>query len=294
MNHVSEIARESTLHRFPIPHVSFLSASVVAMGVLVIASWVFVLGADRSQGASVFSLETFHRSWTIIKDFLGVGSSVTPAFARWEEWRQAASLAYDTLVMSVLGAGLAGTVALVTFIFGARNVMIGELAPYRSWTWRGLFLVTRVLFVLSRSLPELVWAMLIVFVFSPGILPGALALGLHNVGILGKLSAEVVEGLDPRPIRALRATGAGQFQVLVYGVLPQALPTFVTYLFYRWEVIIRTTIVVGFVAAGGLGTEFRLSMSHFHYTTVTLILIWYLLLVIGVDLATAALRRLAR
>jgi len=102
-----------------------------------------------------------------------------------------------------------------------------------------------------------------------------------------------VEGLNPRSIQALRTTGASRFQMMLYGVLPQTLPRFITYMFYRWEVIIRTTIVVGFVAAGGLGMEFRLSMSYFHYTNVTLILVWYLILVVSVDLIAASLRRLA-
>ena len=82
--------------------------------------------------------------------------------------------------------------------------------------------------------------------------------------------------------------------MLMYGVMPQALPQFLTYLLYRWEVVIRTTIVVGFVAAGGLGREFRLSMSFFQYDEVTLLLACYLILVLGVDLVSAWLRRLAR
>ena len=77
-------------------------------------------------------------------------------------------------------------------------------------------------------------------------------------------------------------------------MLPQALPQLLTYLLYRWEVIIRTTVVVGFVAAGGLGREFRLQMSYLHYDDVALLLICYLALVVGVDLVSAGLRRLAR
>ena len=91
-----------------------------------------------------------------------------------------------------------------------------------------------------------------------------------------------------------RYRGAGAFHVLLYGVAPQVMPQFLTYLLYRWEVIIRTTIVVGFVSAGGLGRDFRLAMSFFHYTDVMLLLMWYFILVIGVDLTSAALRRLAR
>jgi phosphonate transport system permease protein len=136
--------------------------------------------------------------------------------------------------------------------------------------------------------------MLIVFVFSPSILSGAIALGLHNYGIVGKLSAEVVEDLDPRPARALRTAGASNLQMLLYGVLPQVLPQFLTYMLYRWEVVIRTTIVIGFVTAGGLGSEFRLGMSFSLYDKVMLLLMFYLLLVLGVDLIAAWLRRLVR
>lgn len=274
--------------------VTFLRASVLVALALVMASWLFTLGADRAQGVPFFSGETLSRAWDFIQALLGIGSSSTPAFLRLSEWGEMWPLAYKTLAMSVLGIGFASLVALATFMFGARNVMTGELAPYGQRGMGALFLAVRGFFIITRGIPELIWALMIVFMFSPGIIAGAVALGIHNSGILGKLAAEIVEGLDPGPIRALRSAGAGRMQVLVYGVLPQALPRFLTFLLYRWEVIIRATIVVGFVAAGGLGMEFRLAMSHFHYTSVTLILIWYLILVIAVDLAAAGLRRLAR
>ncbi len=82
--------------------------------------------------------------------------------------------------------------------------------------------------------------------------------------------------------------------MLAYGILPQAMPQFLTYLLYRWEVVIRTTVVVGFVSAGGLGREFRLSLSFFQYTDVALMILWYLVLVMAVDLLSAFLRRMVR
>lgn len=253
-----------------------------------------MLGSDRVSRQPFLSVETVDRVIIFLKDLLGLGRTGAPAYLQIEAWTETAVLAYDTLVISVLGIAVAGSVALATFMFGARNLMVGELAGYRSISSRGLFLSIRAFFVGTRAIPELIWAMLIIFVFFPGIVPAALALGIHNAGILGKLGAEVVEGLDPRPIRALRVNGATRLQMMVYGVLPDALPRFITYLFYRWEVIMRTTIVVGFVAAGGLGLEFRLSMSYFHYTQVTLLLIWYLILVVAVDLTAAVLRRLVQ
>jgi phosphonate transport system permease protein len=267
---------------------------VIAVGITV-ASWIFILLQDHGQPASFFSIDSIVRGWDFIRnDLFGVDRSGTPAFLRGSEWRDIVPLALDTLAMSVLGIGFAGFVALGIFIFGARNVMVGELAPAGGGSWRLVFWAVRALFIVTRAVPELIWAFLIVFVFSPGVLPGAIALAIHNSGILGKLASEIVERLDPGPIRALQESGAGKIQMVVYGVLPQVLPRFISFLLYRWEVIIRTTIVVGFVASGGLGQEFRLSMSHFHYTTVTLILIWYLCLVLFVDFAAAGLRRLAR
>jgi phosphonate transport system permease protein len=277
-----------------LPRLGLIQASVLFMLGLMAASWFFVLGLDRQSAHPFISAETLTRASSFIQDLLGIGSERTPAFAQASEWGRAAKLAYDTVAMSVIAIGLAAGAALLTFMFGARNVMLGELSPNASWAWRSIFYLVRGFFIITRAIPELVWAMLIIFVLSPGILPGAVALAVHNWGILGKLSAEIVEGLDPRPARALQAAGARRLQVLIYGVLPQALPRFLTYLFYRWEVIIRTTIVVGFVAAGGLGTEFLLSMSHFHYTTVTLLLVWYLLIVVGVDLVSTGMRKLAR
>lgn len=82
--------------------------------------------------------------------------------------------------------------------------------------------------------------------------------------------------------------------MLFYRIMPQAMPQFLTYLLYRWEVVIRTTVVVGLVNATGLGREFRLHLSFFHYTEVGLIIFWYVILVVGVDLFSAWLRRLAR
>jgi len=76
--------------------------------------------------------------------------------------------------------------------------------------------------------------------------------------------------------------------MLAYGIIPQAMPQFLTYLLYRWEVLIRTTVVVGFVSAGGLGREFRLSLSFFQYTDVALMILWYLVLVMAVERISAA------
>ncbi len=255
---------------------------------VVTASWVRVLGQDAS-GPGLLSAEAWQRAGDFVADLAGANESGTPAFAQWDSWREALRLAGDTLVMSVLAAGLAAAGALATVSFAA-----GNLAGRGSVANRAIVAVTRTAYLLTRAVPELVWALIVVFVFSPGILAGAIALAIHNFGVLGRLGAEIVEDIDQGPIDSLKSSGAGRVQLLFYGVLPQVLSQFVTFLLYRWEVIIRTSVVVGLVAVAGLGYQFRLDLAFFRYTDVALLLIVYVLLVWAADIVSIGLRKLAR
>lgn len=260
---------------------------------LIVLAWLTIFLEQGDRLGAFFSAATWRQGSEIVAQFFGAGRD-RPAFTNPERWREAKELAYETLRMSVLAIGFAGIGTLLLVIPGARNAADGSLTLTRSRFSRFGYWLARLLFTFARAVPELVWAMLIIFVFSPGILPGAIALGLHNFGILGKLCAEVVEDVDMRPARALRNAGAGTMQTLLYGVLPVVMPQFLSYLLYRWEIIIRTTIVVGFVSAGGLGRQFRLAMSWLHFDEVALILICYLALVLMVDIMSGLLRRLAQ
>ena len=114
-----------------------------------------------------------------------------------------------------------------------------------------------------------------------------LAVGFHTGGVLGKLFGEVLEDVDPAPLEALQATGAGRLQILLYGVLPQ----FVSYALYRWEVNIRAAAVLGFVGAGGLGQRIHVTISLFlEHQLLTLILAIYAMVTL-VDALSAWLRR---
>ena len=276
------------------PRFNVLRWSCYTMALLVIAAWAFILLEGNSGLTDLFRERTWDNTGRFIASLAGSGSDGPSPFVQVTRWRETGRLALNTLAMSVLAMGIAGVGALVLLMPGARNVSDGTLGGAPSRTGAVAYAAVRIFYTLTRAVPELVWAMLIVFFLSPGIIPGALALGIHNLGIVGRLTSEVVENLDPAPARALRAAGASSPKVLLYGVFPQALPMFLTFLMYRWEVVIRTTVVVGFLNAGGLGREFRLRMSWFHYDDVALLLVWYLLLVIAVDLLSAQLRRRVR
>jgi phosphonate transport system permease protein len=259
---------------------------------LVTASWIFIFAADNADFWGLFTERNFKYTRKFIDGLLGAGEE-NKAFLDAKAWENALKLTYETLQMSVMAIGFATIVMFITVIPAARNTADGTLTLAKNWYRWIVFGAIRVVYIFSRAVPELVWAMIIVFIFKPGILPGALALAIHNFGILGKLCAEVVEDLDLRPMRNLASSGASSAQILFYGVIPTVMPKFLTYILYRGEVILRTTIVVGFVGAGGLGQEFKLAMSYFKYTEITLLLICYLLLVALADFMSEGSRKLA-
>lgn len=121
-----------------------------------------------------------------------------------------------------------------------------------------------------------------------------MALAIHNFGVLGKLCAEVVEDMDEKPLQHLVQNGASQAQLLWYGIYPMVMSAWLNYILYRMENIIRATLIVGFVGASGLGMQFKLAMSYFHYSEITLYLICYLLLVYLTDMLSAFAKRFIR
>lgn len=238
--------------------------------------------------------EIVSRTAAFVSDLLGGATDTAPAWSQAASWQRMAELALDTVVMSVLAMGIAGLGALVTVTWASRLLTVGEFAPRRRMVGRATLAATRGLHAVCRSVPELIWALLIVFILRPGILAGAVALALHEIGVLGRLGSDVVDDLDPAPLRTLRSAGAGHVAILLYGVLPQALPQFITFLLYRWEMVIRATVIVGFITAAGLGYQLRLELSFRRWTEVGLILLVYVLLVWGVEALSSLLRRLAR
>ena len=167
----------------------------------------------------------------------------------------------------------------------------GARGDLNRWWRTGVMVFTRFVLLFVRAVPEPIWALIFLFVLFPGILPGAIALCLHNLGILGRLMAEVRENLDDRPLRSLKALGATDPQIFLYGVLPLTLPRFVAYILYRWEVCIRATVIVGLVGAGGLGRLLTEQLSSFDYKGVLTTLIVFIGLTFLVDLISASVRR---
>lgn len=266
-------------------------AVVTAVGA-VVGSWWFTLTQETTSLPSPAVIG--ERGARFLSELVGIGVEGPTAYEQASQWLLMAELARDTVVMSALAVGLAGAVTVATVGFASRLLTVGELAPARRGTGRALFTATRGVHVVARAIPELIWAMLIVIVLSPGLVAGALALAVHEIGVLGRLSSDVVDNVDHGPLRALRSSGAGTLQAYGYGVLPQVLPQLVTFLLYRWEVVLRATVVVGFVTGAGLGEQLESFRVRLDWDGLGLVLVTYVLLVLAGEAVAAGLRRLAR
>jgi phosphonate transport system permease protein len=229
-------------------------------------------------------------------------TTATPTLPTPGELSELTRLAGLTVAMSVLAIAIAGLGGILFSFPAAQNFFMpgGLLRPAgeqrQGWPWAASLALglSRVALLVSRAIPAPIWALVFLFVLFPGILPGALALAMHNFGILGRLMAEVNENLDDRPVRALRSLGAGGGQVALYGILPQNLTRFLAYILYRWEVCMRETVIVGLVGAGGLGRLLTEQISSFDYARLVVTLAVFVLLTFLVDGVSHQMRQAVR
>ncbi len=188
----------------------------------------------------------------------------------------------ETLAMSLVGTLLATAggmaLALPASSVGGRTVQFWRASA------RGLLNVL-------RSIPELVWASLLLIAAGLGPFPGTLALALHTTGVLGRLFAESIENADPGPAQALRVRGVGAVPIFLYATLPQIIPQVISYSLYRWENNIRAAAVLGVVGAGGLGQMLYYHLGLFHMAESCTVLLAMVLLVAVVDALSYFARR---
>jgi phosphonate transport system permease protein len=187
----------------------------------------------------------------------------------------------ESIQIAWIGTLIGALVSLPLGMLGAKNIsgFLGSNA-------------IRQLLNAIRAIPELVLAA-VIFIPMIGLGPfsGTLAIGLHSVGTLGKLTAEVVEGIDEGPVEAARAAGAKRLQILRWGVLPQVLPEIVAFWLYRFEINVRASAILGVVGAGGIGTILANNVSYGRWENVGTTIIVIVASVIVIDTASGWLRR---
>ncbi len=207
-----------------------------------------------------------------------------------------------TLAMSVAAIVLAGIFG-VLLAFPAANTFAtpepflpdsDKSGPVGRGLWRALFVGTRGLLLFIRSIPEYLWAYLLIGMLGVSAWPAVLALALHNTGILGKLGAETIENLSPRALSALRGAGATRKQVATFAALPSALSRFLLYFFYRWETCVREATVLGMLGIVSLGYWIQDARAKQYYDEMVLLIAIGAVIVLASDLVSALARRYLR
>ena len=208
--------------------------------------------------------------WDFVRRMLPPDLTVLPAALRG---------AVGTIEIALLGTVLAAALAVPLGFLSARNV-----AP------PGVYYAVRTALNFFRSIDTLVYALLFVAAVGLGPFPGMLAVVAYTTTSLAKLYSETIEGIEPGPVDAIRATGATRLQVLRFGILPQVLPLFLSYVLYRFESNVRAATVLGFVGAGGIGLYLQTYLRMIDYPAASTVLLVTVAMVMVVDFASARIR----
>ena len=190
-------------------------------------------------------------------------------------------LLFETFNMALLATIIGSTLALFLSFLAAKNTSPNSLV---------FFMIRRIL-EFFRGVPEIIFAILFVWVLGIGPLAGIIAMTLHTTGSLGKLFSEVHENSNNKPIDALKASGGTWLSEMKFGLLPQVLPNLISYVLLRFEINIRASTILGFVGAGGIGQELYLVINFNYYEEVSAIILLIILTVVSIDLFSGYLRK---
>ena len=266
---------------------------MIGLLVLVLVGW--------SWHATEMSLHALLEGWgnmlVYIKGNPGIESSgfFPPNASSYRIGRYLASM-LETVQMAFLALLLSVAIAFPLSFLASRNtlkiIVPGRRRPAQLLR-QGLYMLVRFFANLSRSINELVWALLFVSAVGLGPMPGILALGVHTSGVLIKLFSEGIEAVAQEPIDALTATGAGFVKVIRYAVIPQIQPFFVSMTLYRFESDVRSATILGFTGAGGIGVYLYDKLRSYENPDVTTILIIIVITVALVDRLSAVVRKVS-
>jgi phosphonate transport system permease protein len=190
----------------------------------------------------------------------------------------------ETIFIGMMATFFGIILAVPVSFLAARNLMS------QSPITLVIYYITRSLMNIIRSIEPLIWAIIAVIVVGLGPFAGILALTLHSLAALAKLYSEAIESIDPGPIEAVKATGANWLQVIMYAVVPQIIPPFVSFTIYRWDINIRMSTVIGFVGGGGIGFLLQQWIRLLDYRAAG-IAVWFIAITVAIlDFTSAEIR----
>jgi phosphonate transport system permease protein len=189
-----------------------------------------------------------------------------------------------TIFQALIATTLGGALAIPFSFLAARNLRGHGRGS------RGVYFVTRSLLNILRSIETLLYVAIFVFWVGIGAFAGALALAVTTFALIGKLFSEAIENIDPGPLEAISATGANRLQVIVYGIVPQIVPPFVSYAIYQWDINVRISTVIGFTGGGGIGLLLNTYVGQLQYHKAGTIILFIVLVINAMDFASARIR----
>jgi phosphonate transport system permease protein len=201
-----------------------------------------------------------------------------------EELKLAIEKMIETIFIGMMATSFGIVLSLPFSFLAARNLMSGN--PFTL----GVYYLVRGVLNIIRSIEPLIWAIISIIIVGLGPFAGILALTVHSIAALGKLYSEAIESIDPGPIEAIQATGANWFQIVMYGVVPQVIPPFVSFTIYRWDINIRMSTVIGLVGGGGIGYLLTQWIRMLDYSAAG-IAVWFIAITVALlDYISAEIR----
>lgn len=252
---------------------------------LTLRAWLLCLVAVAAAALVLaWSAQGTQLSWSELADGLPqIGDFLSRSFPpNWKILGNLVGPAVETVQIAIWGTLLGVIVAIPVSFLAARNLNRNRV----------VYQAVRQMLNVTRSINELILALVFVSAVGLGPFPGVLALALHGVGMVGKFFAESIEEIDDGPLEALRATGARPLQVIVFGVLPQVITAWIATVLYRFEVNLRQATVLGMVGAGGLGFELVNSLKLFKYQDTATCIVVVTLMVVVADTISSRLRQM--
>jgi len=191
----------------------------------------------------------------------------------------------ETIFLGIMATAFSMVIALPLSFLGARNIMTGN--PITA----AIYAVVRVMFTILRSIDVLIVVIVLLAIFGPGNAAGVFGLAFHNIGVMGKLYSEAIEGIDGGPLEAITATGASRLQVIWAAVLPQITNPFISFTIYRLDTNVRLAPILGLVGGGGIGLDLFQAIQISQYGAAGLIIFMIVVTVAAMDFISAQIRK---
>lgn len=229
-------------------------------------------------GSAVKTEATFSELFTGLPNMWDLLVQMFPP--NWAYFDNIVEAMLETIRMAILGTTFGAIIAIPIALFCASNIIKSTILYYPA----------RFILNLIRTIPDLLLAAIFVAIFGLGPLPGIFALTIFSVGLVAKLTYEAIEAIDPGPLEAMTSVGANKIQWIVFGVVPQVVAAYTSYVLYTFEVNVRAAAVLGLVGAGGIGHYYDRTLGFLEYDKTSTIIIFTLIVVLAIDFTSTKLR----